>query len=411
MSDSDKKPTEQAGPAATTAALAAPAPAPRGPADISDEAFICVFQNERSFEAAQRMAKALSSSDIVPIAYQGIAKLGNCLVALEISQRNRIPVLTVMQNLHMIQGKPSWSAQYVIAALNTCGRFDPIELEWQGQEGNDDWGCRVVTRAKRTGRELRGTLVTIAMAKAEGWFGRSGSKWKTMPELMLTYRAASFFGKVNAPDILNGMQTREEEEDIIDIPGRPVLERAALPSAAPERLPDAPSSTQKPNTGVSKVTRRTKADIEKQGELTTDTTASGSETPAPKPAEQPAPAPEKPAEPKPVEEKKPEPATAPVETAAAAKPEDETIEEAPADKPKTHTVNVEKVTHGLKASNKEKVYILLVTGELEGKLFLEKTVYFIGEGKPDNVPTGGPIFVEVENRNEKLFVTGWRSQI
>lgn len=47
----------------------------------------------------------------------------------------------------------------------------------------------------------------------KGWFSKDGSKWRTMPELMLRYRAASFFGRLYAPDILYGMQTTEEVED------------------------------------------------------------------------------------------------------------------------------------------------------------------------------------------------------
>jgi hypothetical protein len=52
------------------------------------------------------------------------------------------------------------------------------------------------------------------MAKAEGWLDKAGSKWKTMPELMLKYRAAAFFGRLYAPEVLMGMQTSEEVIDI-----------------------------------------------------------------------------------------------------------------------------------------------------------------------------------------------------
>ena len=51
------------------------------------------------------------------------------------------------------------------------------------------------------------------MAKDEGWYGKNGSKWKTMPELMLQYRAAAFFQRVYAPEISMGLITREEFDD------------------------------------------------------------------------------------------------------------------------------------------------------------------------------------------------------
>lgn len=59
--------------------------------------------------------------------------------------------------------------------------------------------------------------MTIEMAVREGWFTKSGSKWQTMPEVMLRYRAAAFFGKLYAPELLMGLRTAEEEQDLITI--------------------------------------------------------------------------------------------------------------------------------------------------------------------------------------------------
>ena len=38
-----------------------------------------------------------------------------------------------------------------------------------------------------------------------------------MPQAMLRYRAASFFGKIYAPELLMGLRTVEEAEDVIDV--------------------------------------------------------------------------------------------------------------------------------------------------------------------------------------------------
>ena len=51
------------------------------------------------------------------------------------------------------------------------------------------------------------------MAKAEGWLSKEGSKWKTLPELMLCYRSASFFAKIHCPEVILGMQSKQELED------------------------------------------------------------------------------------------------------------------------------------------------------------------------------------------------------
>lgn len=173
------------------------------------------FASMSGFEIAQRMAKALAESDLVPQIYRG--KLPNCLVALELSQRCQASVLMVMQNLFVIQGKPSWSSQYIIAAINSCGKFSPLRFRMEGTEK-----CTAYAIEHRTGEVLEGPAVTMAMAKAEGWSTKAGSKWITMPELMLRYRAAAFFGRLYAPELLMGIQTKEEVEDVIETTGKPV---------------------------------------------------------------------------------------------------------------------------------------------------------------------------------------------
>jgi hypothetical protein len=79
---------------------------------------------------------------------------------------------------------------------------------------NDDTHGVIAWAKDGSGEVLESTPVTIAMAKAEGWHGKNGSKWKTMPEQMLRYRAATFFARAYCPEITLGMRTQEE---IIDI--------------------------------------------------------------------------------------------------------------------------------------------------------------------------------------------------
>jgi hypothetical protein len=54
------------------------------------------------------------------------------------------------------------------------------------------------------------------MAKAEGWSTKNGSKWKTMPDLMLRYRSATFLIRCTAPEIGLGLQTAEEIHDTVE---------------------------------------------------------------------------------------------------------------------------------------------------------------------------------------------------
>ena len=186
---------------------------------------ITAFSNAASFESAQRMAMALVSSNIVPEVYRGKENIGNAIVALEMAQRIGASPLAVMQNLNIIHGRPSWSSTFIIAALNSCGRFAPIRFEVTGE--GDDRSC-IAWTSDKTGERLEGPPASIAMAKAEGWYGKNGSKWKTMPDLMLRYRAAAFFGRLYAPDVLNGMHATEEIEDIDP--------RNVTPSSKPEPI-------------------------------------------------------------------------------------------------------------------------------------------------------------------------------
>ncbi len=174
---------------------------------------LSAFSSENAFVSVQRMAKALASSTLVPDAYRGEANLGNCIIALELSQRIGASVMAVMQSMVPIHGKPTWSAAFLIATVNSCGRFSPMRFRWVGKEGADDWGCRAYAVEREGNLELVGALVTIAMAKAEGWYTKNGSKWKTMPEQMLQYRAAAFWTRAYAPEIALGMHTAEEIHD------------------------------------------------------------------------------------------------------------------------------------------------------------------------------------------------------
>jgi len=190
-----------------------------------------VFANAQSFETAQRIAGALSKASLVPKEYQN--NLPNSLIALEIAQRTGASPLLVMQNLYIVHGKPSWSSQFIISAINSCGRFKPLRFDLSGKMNDDDRTCVAWTvergvdlppdvgtleQAKaRNLPVLESPPVSIKIAKAEGWYSKNGSKWQTMPELMLRYRAATFFGRLYAPEILMGMRTEDESQDMIDV--------------------------------------------------------------------------------------------------------------------------------------------------------------------------------------------------
>jgi hypothetical protein len=179
----------------------------------------------RGFDHAQRVAKMLAASSLIPKDYQG--NIQNTMIALEMANRIGASPIMVMQNLYIVQGKPSWSSSFIIASLNACKRFSPLRFDMAGQE--EDYGCTAWAYDLATGDKLEGPKVTMKMANAEGWVKKQGSKWQTMPELMFRYRAAAFFGRLYAPDILMGMQTAEEVADVMVMPSAVVDRTDLLP--------------------------------------------------------------------------------------------------------------------------------------------------------------------------------------
>jgi len=182
-----------------------------------------VFSGIQAFEEAQRIAKALASSTLIPPAFQGQQGFANCLVALEIANRMRISPFLAMQHLHVIHGRPSWSSSFIIAMVNGCGRFSPLRFEISGE--GESLACYARATDLASEQELKGPTITMAMAKKEGWSTKPGSKWQTMSELMISYRAAAFWGRLYASDLLLGLQTQEE---VIDV--QPVTVKAEAPS-------------------------------------------------------------------------------------------------------------------------------------------------------------------------------------
>jgi hypothetical protein len=212
------------------------------------------------FEIAQRMARSLASSTLVPKIYQGQEGLANCLIALELSSRLKVSPMVVMQNMVPINGRPSWSSQYLIGSINACGRFSPLRYILDNED--EPTSCYCEAKDLASGEVLRGEKITIAMAKAEGWYSRIASKWPTMPGQMLRFRAGSWWQRVYCPELSLGLPTQEEAIDVeavavAEVPAAaiapavpaPLTHRAeeVVEALTPEPEPQAPNSEAPPS--------------------------------------------------------------------------------------------------------------------------------------------------------------------
>ena len=169
-----------------------------------------IFQNLAKFEQAVRMARLLAQSSLVPKDFRG--SIENCTIALELADRLRTSPLMVMQHIAVVNGKPGWDAQFITGKINSCGRYEPLRYEFSGE--GEHYGCAAWTREIGSDVKLIGPKVDWKMVHAEKWDKKDGSKWLTLSEVMFGYRAASFWGKRYCPELLLGMHSIDELEDI-----------------------------------------------------------------------------------------------------------------------------------------------------------------------------------------------------
>ncbi len=191
-------------------------------AEQSSQLSTNVFSDPEAFQSLFNIGKMFASSSLVPQAYQG--KPMDCTIACDMANRMNVSPMFVMQNLYVVKGKPSWSGQACMSMIKASPIFKSVKPVYIGERNTDSWGCYISAIRKEDGEEIHGAEVTIKMAKEEKWYskkdkyGNETSKWQTMPELMLAYRAAAFFAKVYIPNSLMGCSVEGEAEDITKAP-------------------------------------------------------------------------------------------------------------------------------------------------------------------------------------------------
>lgn len=226
------------------------------------------FFDPVQFDTMQRVCSFFASSDLVPDNYKAQLKpfpagadentmnaikaentaiktkaIANCMIAVEVASRIGASPLMVMQNMAVIYGRPSWSSKFLIATVNSCGRFEPLQFRFtdKGALGMVDytdyvWNptkrckepvikqfdgkkihdieCVAFTTKRGSDGMLESSPVSVRLAIQEGWYTKNGSKWQTMTKQMLMYRAASMWTNAYAPELSMGMRTVEEQQDI-----------------------------------------------------------------------------------------------------------------------------------------------------------------------------------------------------
>lgn len=173
---------------------AAGAPAPSQPVG---------FLNPQNVEQALAAAEHLAKSTLVPKDYQG--NPGNILVAMQMGAELGLPPMQALQNVAVINGRPSLWGDAVLALVRGSGKLEDFH-----EEVTDEKAVCTVHRkgdSKPVVREF-----SMEDAKKAGLAGKSGP-WQQYPKRMMQMRARSFALRDAFPDVLRGVWSAEEAQD------------------------------------------------------------------------------------------------------------------------------------------------------------------------------------------------------
>jgi hypothetical protein len=159
---------------------------------------------------AMAFSEMLAKSSMVPRAYQGKAE--DVLVAMQWGREIGLAPLQALQNIAVINGKPSVYGDAAMALVQASPVCEDIEETIEG-EGTPN--PVAVCIAKRKGRKPVVARFSLEDAKRAGLWGKPGP-WQAYPKRMMQMRARGFALRDAFPDVLKGLITVEEAQDYPD---------------------------------------------------------------------------------------------------------------------------------------------------------------------------------------------------
>lgn len=155
-------------------------------------------------------AVILAKSSLLPERYR--SKAEDVMILMDLCSRMGVSLFALANGTYPVHGQIGLNGQFCIALINGSGKFTPLDFVFVNQMGDKNWGCYAIATRRGSGIVCKSATITMQMATDEGWL--RNPKWKTMPEQMLKYRAASFFMRTYCPELTLGMYTTEELEDV-----------------------------------------------------------------------------------------------------------------------------------------------------------------------------------------------------
>lgn len=169
-----------------------------------------------NLQEAMSLAELMANSEMVPKDFRG--KPGNVLVAVQMGAEVGLAPMQAIQNIAVINGRPSiWGDAVKAIILNSplCEKFE---------ENFDEQSMTAWVTVKRKGHAERQVSFSQGDAQAAGLWGKQGP-WSQYPKRMLAMRARGFASRDEFADVLKGLSVAEEQMDI--------AEKDVTPSSTP----------------------------------------------------------------------------------------------------------------------------------------------------------------------------------
>lgn len=168
--------------------------------------------NPEQLHAAMEFAGMLAQSQLVPVDYRN--NPANCLVAIQMGFEVGLAPMQAMQNIAVINGRPSMWGDAVLALVKSHPSF--LDINEEMIEGKDGKCAGYRCTLKRHGhRDIVRSFTTDDAAQA-GLLRKKGP-WEQYPQRMLQMRARSWAVRDQFPDVLRGLSFREEAIDITPV--------------------------------------------------------------------------------------------------------------------------------------------------------------------------------------------------
>lgn len=176
-----------------------------------------------NLDQAIKLAELIAGSDLAPKDFKG--KSGNCLIAMQMGMEVGLAPMQAIQNIAVINGKPSVYGDVGKALLFSKG-FKIDERDTKETKAKGEAWCKVT----RPDGEFAERTFSLEDAKTAGLWGKQGP-WTTNPYRQMAWRAFWFAARDKAADVLKGICGAEEVEDYVETTSEP-----AAPIAMPKPM-------------------------------------------------------------------------------------------------------------------------------------------------------------------------------